>query len=777
MLTETQESLSSARSGSLTKPGLADRPAYSPPPARTDQRHEVASSPYSLRSHGSQDGLIRSSNPTATDAPNSPYGSSPTLRYNRVSIPPNTTASASSGSPSHRPRMQRPGSSTGAGLRRSTVYASPRDSDSMRDEDARLLLDSISAGRRLNRQSNNLSSSHDGHVEVNPHPASLPISSTTASREMDSSPRLNSARQRLSSIPLFDSNDQEFQASLSKLDSSETTPRAKPRDLGRQPQPLPFDSAYSPHPRAALPRQGNPPSANAGGQHKIMTPAQFNQYKMEQEMKRTNSNASKSEDSDEDEENYDDDDQTERNRLLAKQRRKQEAHLAVYRQQMMKMTGEQPSELPNMGQFRPPIDRASTTPNLGSDNVLGKCKSSDDEDEDIPLGILAAHGFPGKNRPPSVFSNVGSNPYIRYKSESYPPPVSAAATVNAGGGRGLPAFARNLPADPYYGAGLVNPSNREPLAFGTHGGASFHVNQAPNLPPGGLVGVIAGEERARAMRRGSPNAQGNYGSPLPPGMPQTQGPMLPGGMPMPMPMVSPGDEAQIHMSHQMAQMMQMQMQWMHQMQQMVAGGVQGPGTEQQAPFSATQQHPFMNNGFLAPPNQMARPMSMSSNLASAVPISAQQPQQRAMSMMGPSTSSQWAPSGTVRLTAPSMMSGALGSQGYTPSIAPSERSNVGMPSRYRPVSIAPIGEVPRPSSRASISASGSLQVGSNGHGVSSTTARPAHPMENQGPTVPDDDDDEEGWVEMKKEREKKKTSWRTKRKDEHGLQDVYYPNS
>lgn len=775
MLTETQENQSSDRSGSLTKPCFADHPAYSPPPARTDQRHEAASSPYSSRSHGSQDGLIRSSNLTGTDAPNSPYVSSPTLTYGRVSIPPNNTASASSGSPSHRPRMQKPGSSTGAGLRRSTVYASPRDFDSVRDEDARLLLDSISAGRRLNRQFNPLSSSHDEQVEVSSHPASLPSSSITPSRNMDSSPRLNSARQRLSSIPLFDSNDEEFQASISKLDSSETTPRAKPRDLGRQPQPLPTDTAYSPQLRAVPPRQGHPPSDNAGGQHKIMTPAQFNQYKKEQEMRRTNSNASKSEDSDDDEENYDDDDQTERNRLLAKQRRKQEAHLAVYRQQMMKMTGEQPSELPNMGQFRPPINRASTTPNFGSENVLGKGRSSDDEDEDIPLGILAAHGFPSKNRPPSVFSNVGSNPYIRYKSETYPPPMSAAATANAGGGRGLPAFARNLPADPYFGAGLVNPSNREPLAFGTHGGAPLHVNQAPNLPPGGLVGVIAGEERARAMRRGSPTAQGSYGSPLPPGMPYMQGPVLPSGMSMPM--VSPGDEAQIHMSHQMAQMMQMQMQWMHQMQQMVTGGVQGPGAEQQASFSATQPYPSMSNGFLAPPNQMPRPISMSSNLVSAIPTSAQQPQQRAMSMMGPSTSSQWAPSGIMRLTTPSMMSGALGSHGYTPSIAPSERSNIGMPSRYRPVSIAPIGEVPMPSSRASASASSLLQVGGDGHSVSSTTARPAHPVENQGPTVLDDDDDEEGWEEMRKEREMKKNSWRTKRKDDLGLQSVYYSDS
>ena len=161
----------------------------------------------------------------------------------------------------------------------------------------------------------------------------------------------------------------------------------------------------------------------------------------------------------------------------------------------------------------------------------------------------------------------------------------------------------------------MNQSNRESLAM-------HHSSMAPMAGsvaatahphhPSGLVGVIAGEEKARAMRRGSPNAQGSYD--LPPGMQhpgmvrsQTMGSMgqmsYPGMMP-PMPMMSPGDHAQIQMSQQMNQMMQMQMQWMQQMSQMM-GGQMSPG--QQMP-------PMMTNGsspnLLAPPGGASRPQSV-----------------------------------------------------------------------------------------------------------------------------------------------------------------------
>lgn len=91
----------------------------------------------------------------------------------------------------------------------------------------------------------------------------------------------------------------------------------------------------------------------------------------------------------------------------------------------------------------------------------------------------------------------------------------------------MPVFARNLPVDlPYFGAGIVNAPNREPLAFNRSAGSVYGGgvnNSMPQLPPpGGLVGVIATEERQRAMRRGSPNVQGHYGPIMPEPRPITQ---------------------------------------------------------------------------------------------------------------------------------------------------------------------------------------------------------------------------------------------------------------
>lgn len=754
----------------LTKSYFGERPSNSPPPIQSDRSRKAVSSSYSRSSHDSQDGLMHASSPRAAERTPNPNETSSTVKQGRTSILPRPPTFPGPDGPSQRPRMPRPPSGTGAGLRRSTVYSSPGDSDLMHDEDARLVMDSLNASRKLNRHSGALGSFGDELEDAGQLTSSHSARPQQLQKDTTFSTPLSFANRHISTVAMFDSNEREFQSSNGsnlELGSSETTPRAKQRAAARRSDSSLFDASHFPSTRLlAPPLSGNMPSTSPSGQHKVMTPEQFNRYKKEQERAMTNDNASISGGSDDENENYDDD-EAERNRQVAKQRRKQEAHLAVYRQQMMKMTGEQPSDLPSIGHPRSGTDKASISnadlpssmaaPTLNVDKAPGQ--AGDEEDEDIPLGILAAHGFPSKTRPPSMFGNVGSNPYIRYNSESYPAPsMSAAAPSNPGAGKGLPPFARNLPADPYFGAGLVNPSNRESLAFGAHTGGPGHSHHNPNLPPGGLVGVIVGEERARALRRGSPNAQGNYGSPLPPGM--AQGPM---GLAPSMPFMNPGDGGQAQMSHQMNQMMQMQMQWMQQMQQMVVGNMQGLGSGAQPPHLPPHQQPTMNTNFLSPQGQMSRPMSMGSNSAPATPGANPPFQQRAMSMMGPSAGPQWAPPGNIRLTAPSIMSGALGGQGYTPSIAPSERSNVGMPSRYRPVSIAPSGEAP-----VSTSTSGPFQVGGDRHSLLSAAIRPPTQMKKQSAAASDDDD--EGWEEMKKNREKKKSSWRFRKSDNQGLQ-------
>ncbi|KAL8789842.1 MAG: hypothetical protein Q9213_000910 [Squamulea squamosa] len=760
---------------------FSERSNFSPSPIQIDRSREIKEaefSPHSWRSDKSQDGLMGS---PGTGHANSYEDSPPVPRHAAGPSPAQMMPLSGSNSPSNR-RQQHRQSSYGVGLRRTSAYASRRESIPLQDEDAKLVMDSINASRSLNGHSGEPRDQRpyrdgDGDLRrTQPSSSLLGASGQISSSPANLGPQRRRSPERPSYAPvgLFDNPDSELSENNWRIGSNETTPRAKTLELAdRTKRSSLFDPSLHPPPRAGTsPTQGDQ-AAKPGPQNKVMTPAQFERYRREQEMTRTQSNQEE-DDSDDESDHYEDEDEAERNKELAKQRRKQEAHLAVYRQQMMKVTGEQPSDLPALGPLRPAAERASASAptvvqrgpmlSVTLDKASATGKASDDEDDDIPLGVLAAHGFPNKNRPPGPPAQNG----IRYTSETYPPPpVPVSGMSTAGGSRGLPAFAKNLPPDPYYGAGLVNPSNRETPSFSTHGGGSQYGGTSPNLHPGGLVGVIAGEERARAMRRGSPNAQGNYTMPLPQGMSQMPG--MPPGLP---PIMSPGDEAQIQMSQQMTQMMQMQMQWMQQMQQMMASGIQPPQMPQGMPPGmmppmppAHGQQP-MNSNFLSPHGQMVRPMSHS---APSSPALVQQQQQRAMSMMSPNLSPHWPPRNSA---SPSIMSGALGPQSYAPSIAPSERSNIGQPSRYRPVSIAPIEEHSRPGSRSS---NNLLQPHPSDRkssvsptGKSSTvTAR----------KVPSDDDDDEGWEEMKKKREIKASTWRHKKNHGNDFQDLYYPGT
>jgi len=82
--------------------------------------------------------------------------------------------------------------------------------------------------------------------------------------------------------------------------------------------------------------------------------------------------------------------------------------------------------------------------------------------------------------------------------------------------------------------------------------------------------------------------------------------------------------------------------------------------------------------FLSPNGQaMQRPMSMVSNAPGGT-------QQRTMSMLAPPT--QWGAPAPINNYTPSVHNfQPAGLPGYAPSLAPSERSNIGLASRYRPV--------------------------------------------------------------------------------------------
>ncbi|KAJ9640151.1 hypothetical protein H2204_003376 [Knufia peltigerae] len=490
--------------------------------------------------------------------------------------------------------------------------------------------------------------------------------------------------------------------------------------------------------------------------NKVMTPAQWERYKQQKEMDRRL--GALSDDSSSEGEDDEDEDEVERDRQVAKQRRKQEAHLAVYRQQMMKVTGENSQSRPesSLSVLRPgstDINHRLSSMTLDPKVTGSGIGEDEDEDEDVPLGILAAHGFPNKNRPPTRLATSPSNSNMRIVGQSPTAPSVVSQTPKPGGN--LPVFARHLPQDPYYGASLVNQSNRESLSI--HAASPPPQGAGPStshpIHPAGLVGVIAGEERARAARRGSPNPSGNYempGMPINPGMvrSQTAGAMpmnyLPMGMPGMPPMLTPGDQAQMQMSQQMNQMMQMQMQWMQQMQQMMGGQ-------------------FNPNQFM--PSQAGPPRPQSAHMQTRP---GSQGVQRTMSNLDPSM----APWSLNQQYLPSI--NVTGN--YAPSMAPSERSNIGLASRYRPVSIAPDSDAAS-TRRASTFTSSTFQPWNQNSSTPRASTHAAKPSINtlgrKSPlALQDDEDDEQGWAEMKKKKDKKQKSWAL-RKGNNALQELY----
>ncbi|KAK2593387.1 hypothetical protein QQS21_008918 [Conoideocrella luteorostrata] len=519
------------------------------------------------------------------------------------------------------------------------------------------------------------------------------------------------------------------------------------------------------------------PRTPNGPRNKVMTPAQFEKYRQDKESPSTGHQAPNDvkavatvEDDDDDINYDDDDDEQEKSRQQAKQRRKQEAHMAVYRQQMMKVTGEtNAAPLPTRQSARPTLATSSTAPVLGhlkapSPDPAATGPSSEEEDEDVPLAILQAHGFPHKNRPPTRLSTSGSHPNLRASAmgpSSSGRPSSAMGDTASNSGRrqsNLPAFARNLPQDPFVGASISRPAIRESLAFGD----ARQPSPQPQglLPPGGLVGVIASEERSRAMRRGSPSVDPNklIGSTMnlnghdphatiPPnmlygggGMPQTS--QMPGMHPMSPPMLTPGDQAQIQMTQQMQQFMQMQMQFMQMMATNQNGG--GPQMPQQPPM----QSPY---GGGMPGNMSMGDLSRHSMMDPMMEPRQMDHHMRTMSMVQPSSASFMAP---FQHGPPSMRgSSAM----YAPSIAPSERSNVGLPGRYRPVTQAPAAASPIPGQHTrSNTMSGALSAFSDDKSKS-TVKLMSNSREGS------DDDDEQGWEAMKAKREKKRSLWKKKR--------------
>lgn len=428
---------------------------------------------------------------------------------------------------------------------------------------------------------------------------------------------------------------------------------------------------------------------------KVYTAAQFRILK-----KHEMSNNTTDEDGVTSDDGYDDDEEDEVTR--AQKQRLQEhkdAQHKIWRQRMTKAIGDQSTNIPGRSsmqlpnQSMPNLAFSSHSPKASISEAGGGSGGSSD-DEDVPLAVLQAHGFPSKSKPPdarhSANSFVGiSRPMSGIGNLPRPGSPGGARSV-AGGPRGsLPPFARKLPQDPYLGASdLVSPANRESLGFNSQRPPSVYTPAGAPPPaniPNGLVGVIAEEERQRSMRRGSPNQPGLRQSTYMPAMtPQIGGgmgmPMM--GMPapgmMPMAGIAPGSEQQQQLNQQMFQLLQQQTVMIQQL--MSQGGLQG----------MQQPNPFSN----VPTNPQNRPMSMASG--NVRPMGARTmsmvnlappTQARTMSMIN--IQPNMGPAFNMDTVLPSGASvrglGLHGNGHYAPSVAPSERSNVGQPSRYKPV--------------------------------------------------------------------------------------------
>jgi hypothetical protein len=261
------------------------------------------------------------------------------------------------------------------------------------------------------------------------------------------------------------------------------------------------------------------------------------------------------------------------------------------------------------------------------------------------------------------------------------------------------------------------------------------------------------------MRRGSPAIGGHQLTPadaingIPPHMMYANRPVST--------MMAPGDPAQMQMNAQMQQFMQMQMQFM----QLMAG--QQGGNPGMRPMS--QMPPPPPGSVMGMPNDMGSGMlqpgmggqdmrhSFVGN-GSVVDFPRPDFHTRSMSMVQPNSSSWIQPTpanpGFAPSAAPSIH---IQGVGYAPSIAPSERSNVGLPGRYRPVSnmpaatAAPVDQMPRTSTMP-----GALAGWDKPQPKVTTTA-----IKKVGNAS--DDDDEEGWAAMKEKREKKRSLWKNKK--------------
>lgn len=635
----------------------SSRPTQPPSPIRVDRTKDVGGSPYSWDSRDSNDALMASPPAVA----HSPYTERP------PPVPRHTAPLSASPPPPLQPRTN----SSPVAERKPTRNGLMKTSSlPVEDDDARMVRESFRASRDAKE---------------------LEAGQTRQNGSSESSVKTPSFSSAHSSIQ-SQRQVQPVTAASSPDSLAEATPRAKGSSMANE-EARPLFSKTPPTPVTTRP----------GVRFESQKPARMTQAEFAV-LQRQHQKDPLSDDESDVSDEYIDDDQEEEERKkieeMRKIRQQQQEKMTAHREMMKKTTGGMNQSFGGSARpgsmERPGLNRASmsTSELLGNRASYYGDNDEEDETDDIPLGILKEHKFPKLGNRLSHHSSLTN---LRSASAQGMRPSSAAGSV-IGGSNNLPPFARGLPADlpsePYLGANLVQQPMRESIGYGAMGPASVYEGSTGGNAQPTLVNMIADAEQAKEARRGGATkifGTGNtFGQRLPQpgamqqpmGMGQGQGMGMLGlgmGMPQAQPqqMFAPQQQQQLSMNMNMQQMQMQQMQAMAQLQQQMQlmlqqqqMGIQTgmPQMPQMGMSPMMQQAMMPQNNFLSA-NGPQRPMSMASNQGMG--------QQRTMSMVNPP-----------KLNFNGMQQQQFGSHlapGYAPSLAPSERSNVGKSARYRPV--------------------------------------------------------------------------------------------
>lgn len=224
----------------------------------------------------------------------------------------------------------------------------------------------------------------------------------------------------------------------------------------------------------------------------MMTKSQYEKYRMSKGEKDDGDSTEESDDDDDDEDDYsqkartrgvleEDDAKKEDIRM----RMKQDAHLSVYRQKMTKLTGSQ------IGLYSVNPGLLSSNSNIPSGDD-GLDSESDEDYDDVPLGILKAHGFPTSGRLKTMKSegNFGEEPNLAL-------PHMGAFGRQAGDTASLRTFQTNFGGPP-----VTTPEPEEGyLAMRNQSSANMPGFNSSVPMNRGLVGEIAREEEAKRARK------------------------------------------------------------------------------------------------------------------------------------------------------------------------------------------------------------------------------------------------------------------------------------